>query len=537
MLKKLSIAKKILLIPLIGIIGFIIYLSLSTLTANKNVSYLNDAKEIQFPFVLLVTDVAHKIDNIETALNQSVTTADTDLVEKAEVLSSEVLDSLEQLKDISPDASEELANIKHVFNEYMSSGKRLTLGIINNTLDFSKLGEMGQSLNATLDLLKSDVLALKQERIEKLRYSIESASDAGENLVSIGYGMGAVTIALLLLISIPISKSVQGSLLEVVESLKQMAEGEGDLTVRLHTKNEDEIGHLVKWFNAFVEKLQLTIKDVLAVSLPLTEMAEKVNVSACEAKSVTELQQSGIEQTRVAVSEMYSSVANIAENASLTADSVQSASQLSKSGTVVVGKTIESIGQLASNVSVASNVVNRLEQDVNQVGSVLSVIQSIAEQTNLLALNAAIEAARAGEQGRDFAVVADEVRTLASRTQSSTTEIQATIEKLQSAAREAVDTMVVGKDMADVSVREAAKAGESLQEIESTVAQINSMAMTIATATEEQSTVAANIASSVDGMSENTETTRRSATELAYVSSELKELASSLNRLTSGFSV
>lgn len=537
MISKISIGKKILLIPLIGIVSFSIYLLISTITASKNVTYLNDAKEVQFPFVLLVVDVANKVDGIEASLNQAATTADTELVQKAESLSSDVLNSLNNLRKISPDAEEELAEIETTLKEYIASGKFLTQSIITNTIEINKLGSMGKDLNETLSSLKGNILQLKENRIDQLRSSIDSASKAGENLVSIGLLVGLTTIALLLLISIPISRNVQGSLEEVVYSLRQMAEGEGNLTVRLQTKNQDEVGQLVKWFNAFVEKLQFTIRDILAVSSPLAEMAEKVNTSARESKTITESQQTDIEQTRVAVSEMYSSVANIAKNASLTADSVDTASQLSKNGTAVVGDTIESISKLSDSVLVASDVVNRLEQDVDKVSNVLSVIRSIAEQTNLLALNAAIEAARAGEQGRGFAVVADEVRTLASRTQSSTTEIQATIEKLQSAAREAVDAMLVGKEAADVSVGQAAKAGDALQEIEATVSQINSMAITIATATEEQSTVAANIASSVEGMSASTETTRRSATELADVSSELKELAATLNRLTSGFSV
>lgn len=537
MLANLSVARKILLIPLIGSIGFVVYLTLSTLTANQNVSYLSDAKEVQFPFVLLVTEVAHKIDNVETALNSAVTTGDQEQVEKAEGYSEEIVEALQRLQSVSPSAVNKIVQIESLFVRYFESGKTLSNGMINGTIDFDKLGEMGKALNQILAELRNQVLALKSSHIDALRGSIEHASGAGEDLVKIGYAMGAITIALLLLSSIPISKSIQNSLVEVVTSLKRMAEGEGDLTVRLNTKSLDEIGELVQWFNAFVAKLQVTISELLTASEPLMDMADKVNSSACEAKSVTESQQTGIDQTRIAVQEMNASVSNIAENASKTADSVEAASQISESGAQVVGRTVESIGMLANNVSTATDVVNRLEHDVDQVGNVLSVIQNIAEQTNLLALNAAIEAARAGEQGRGFAVVADEVRTLASRTQDSTTEIQTTIEKLQVAAREAVETMAVGKDMAQQSVEQAAEAGSSLENIENTVSNINHMAMTIAKATDEQSQVAVNIAGSIDDISGSTQRTSHSATQLANVSSDLKELASTLFRLTSGFTV
>lgn len=537
MFNSMSISKKILLIPTVGILSFATFLSLSTFTASKNIEYLNDVKDVQFPVVLAIKEVSNKIEHIETALNQSVITADMELVEKAEITSKEALELLTNLKNLSPDDEIKLIEIEKNLVLYIKEGKALSSEIINNTLNLNNSTSIGQNLNMTLVNLKNDVSIILTDHVETLHYSIRAASESGEELVSIGYGMGLVTITILLVISFPISKGVQGSLLEVVHSLKRMAEGEADLTVRLVTKSKDEIGELVNYFNAFVVKLQTTIQQLVEVSSPLSEMAEKVSISANESKIVTEQQQTGIEQTRIAVSEMYSSVANIAENASSTACSVESASNLSKSGAAVVVESIESIAKLASNVKSASDVVNKLEKDAEQVGSVLSVIKSIAEQTNLLALNAAIEAARAGEQGRGFAVVADEVRTLASKTQSSTTEIQATIEALQTAAKKAVATMDVGKHMADTSVEKAAKAGESLKEIESIVEHINLMVVTIATATEEQSAVSANIASSVDRMSENTDKTRRSATELADISSDLNKLGSTLKRLTSSFKV
>ena len=537
MFSRFTIAQKILFIPFIGTIGFVLYLTISTITANQNVAHLKNAKEVQFPSVLLITAISHKIEKVEAFFNSAVTTGDEEMVESALTTSGEISKGLSSLKQLSKQSFSEITKIETLYEQYFKAGEELSMGMINETIDFSKLGAMGQNLSSTLEQLKSSVERMKQARIKELQTEIVSASDSGENLVSIGFGLGAFTIALLFIISVPISKSIQRSLLDVVSSLRSMADGEGDLTVRLRTKNQDEIGELVNWFNAFVQKLQDTISEVVSISKPLTEMAEKVNSSAREAKSETELQQQGIEQTRIAVSEMNASVQSIAENASQTADSVKSASELSSAGSKVVGQTVSSIGSLAQNVSEASSVVDRLEQDVEQVCTVLSVIRGIAEQTNLLALNAAIEAARAGEQGRGFAVVADEVRTLASRTQDSTTEIQTTIEKLQHAAHEAVETMNKGRDKAQGSVDEAARAGESLTAIENTVTEINSMTTNIATATEEQSSVAANIVNSVDDISSSTDRTSQSANKLADVSNELNNLATVLNQLTNGFKV
>jgi methyl-accepting chemotaxis protein len=194
-----------------------------------------------------------------------------------------------------------------------------------------------------------------------------------------------------------------------------------------------------------------------------------------------------------------------------------------------------SIQSLASRVEETAVVIKKLEQDSNQVGVVLDVIKGIAEQTNLLALNAAIEAARAGEQGRGFAVVADEVRTLASRTQQSTEEIQATIEQLQDAARSAVSVMAKGTEQATISVDEANKAGSSLNAITETISRITRMNDQIANSTGEQQKVADMISSNVDEINNRTEDTTTSSEQLTVVSGELEQLSKDFNRIMQQF--
>lgn len=173
-------------------------------------------------------------------------------------------------------------------------------------------------------------------------------------------------------------------------------------------------------------------------------------------------------------------------NVTQTAESAHSADRESSSGRKVVGDTMAQIERLAQDIHGAAEVINELRQGTEDIGTVLDVIRGIAEQTNLLALNAAIEAARAGEQGRGFAVVADEVRTLASRTQSSTQEIQDMIERLQGGAREAVQRMEQGQKQAGEAVTRSEAASESLVAITDGVTEIRSKTDQIASATEEQ---------------------------------------------------
>ena len=203
----------------------------------------------------------------------------------------------------------------------------------------------------------------------------------------------------------------------------------------------------------------------------------------------------------------------------------------------MVERTINAIDALANEVDRAANVIHRLEQDSDQIGTVLDVIKGIAEQTNLLALNAAIEAARAGEQGRGFAVVADEVRTLASRTQHSTSEIQQMIERLQAGAQEAVSVMEDSRSRASDSVSSAQSAGQSLGSITQSVASITDMNTQIAAAADEQSAVAEEINKNIVNINHAAELAANGAQQTSAASTALAELAQDLQEMVGQFKV
>ena len=536
-LNKLSITKKIYLIPVIGSISFIIYLTLSTITANQNVSALSHAKDVQFPVVQYSKEVSVSIVRISEMLNSAVTTGEADAIANSEALAQQISESIEKIGRISPEFSADKQRMSAQFQDYFTKAKTLSLGMIEETVDFEKLPTMGKEMNEAFELVTKTVSDFNQKNVDIFQTEISQANESAENLVTTGYIMGFITIALLFGAAVPIIAGITSSLANVINSLSDLADGEGDLTVRLEAKTQDDVGELVRCFNRFIEKLQHTIKQVVEIALPLSEMASTVSATAEETSNITMTQQQGANNAKEAVESLNISVHSVADNAAQAASASTETSKISKDGADVVDKTVNTIHQLASTVERSSDVIDQLDSDANQVGVVLDVIRGIAEQTNLLALNAAIEAARAGEQGRGFAVVADEVRTLASRTQESTVEIQTTIEKLQAAAKEAVNAMSSGKELADHSVEHVSAAGQSLEAITASVAQINAMTNDIANATEAQSESAIQIVSHVDEISLSTTQTHQASEELATVSADLAHLANDLEVIAKGFKV
>ncbi|WP_133469807.1 methyl-accepting chemotaxis protein [Paraglaciecola marina] len=536
-LKNMSIAQKLFLIPIIGTVAFILYLGITTANALNNVKILENVIEVEYPSVDLSKTALVKMEKVKEALTSAVTTADEDTLSNAQTFASETKKLLQDIKSIDPILSSEISKILNSFNEYYEVAFTVSKSMIDGTADYSKLGEMSTKMNNSYDSAFKGLTAFKDARVNSFQTDIQEASSNGESMILIGFILALFTIVLLFATAIPIVNGIKGSIVEVVSSLKDIAQGDGDLTVRLNSKNKDEIGDLVNWFNQFMVKLQGVVKDIVDSTLPLSQLAQNLNKLTEDTNQTIFVQQRSASQAKEAVDDMTNSVSAVASSAAEAATAAGDASTAANDGQDVVNNTVMSIQELATNVEETAEVISKLEADSNQVGVVLDVIKGIAEQTNLLALNAAIEAARAGEQGRGFAVVADEVRTLASRTQQSTEQIQSTIEQLQDAARSAVSAMAKGTERATTSVETANTAGASLTVITDTISRITNMNDQIALSTGDQQAVAQTISSNVDEIHQKTEEIATSSKEIGSASGELAQLAKHLEGIATQFKV
>lgn len=536
-LSGLSIRQKVLLIPIAGAIGFFFYLIVSYWTASSNVVLLERARDVQFPVLQSAEKQLVTLGQIRDGLQSAVSAGEEDALtavkQRANVLQTEI----RALADLDRDASSEVQKLNQALTAYLDVAVTLSEQMIKGTADFANLESKAAEMTGSYQRIEQALTSFRDAQQKAFTDSIDSANAAAQRTVVIGIAVGVGTVALLFMIGLAIASALRRNIANVVDSLKDIAQGNGDLRRRIRKESTDEIGELVEWFNAFVAKLQGIIGDVVATALPLAELAKKLKVATTETLSQVGEQQNGGRRVQDAVNEMNNSVQSVAHSAADAASSAQEADGQAKAGLRVVKETVQQIEALARDVRSAADVIKQLDADSAAVGTILDVIRNIAEQTNLLALNAAIEAARAGEQGRGFAVVADEVRTLASRTQQSTSEIQGMIERLQSAARSAVDVMSKGTRQAEVSVTNSGAAGSSLEAITQTVASISSMNGRIAEATEQQQRVAQTIVSSVSEINEHAAKTSASANRMADVSNELAGLAGKLESVARQFSI
>ncbi|WP_421864428.1 methyl-accepting chemotaxis protein [Motiliproteus sp.] len=408
------------------------------------------------------------------------------------------------------------------YNEFVSSGYQ---------------SAVGDKAVSGIDRAPTKLLAEAAEEIERLMDQ-ESEEAYQDSLGVITSEIIVILLATLLgvVLFVVISRRIIVKPTSILtDNLAQMAQG--DFSSPTSYQSNDEIGQLAD----SARRVQTNMTDVLASLKHAADEASNASINLADTSScaheVVNEQQSQTEQVATAMNEMAATVQEVAQSAQTAADSAREADEQARAGHTVVQGTIESINSLATEVERASSVIEALAQDSNSIGSILDVIRGIAEQTNLLALNAAIEAARAGEQGRGFAVVADEVRSLAQRTQESTEEIQQMIEKLQSGAVDAVSVMEAGKTQAQQSVASAAETGEALGAIEQAVSAINDMNLHIASAAEEQSSVAEEINRNVVAISHSTEVTVENSSRIEAVSQQVAQLASEFQQITAKFKV
>ncbi|MBA6254249.1 MAG: methyl-accepting chemotaxis protein [Colwellia sp.] len=428
------------------------------------------------------------------------------------------------VSDLSSDAkSQAIDNIslyEQAFTDFVAGQKRLGF-----TAKEGLKGDMRNAVHQVDEILDKLVLLSKDQVVEHTKF-----------VDLVAYGVFFTVLIIAISFAFFVSRSILLSINQLNETMKKVADTQ-DLSLTVSTHSDDELGEMATIFNNMLGKFRNLIT---AVNLSVDTVHEATdslskNIHLANAGVDSQIQQTDMVAT--AVTQMVATVDEIANNTNAAASKAEATNNNAISGKEGVEQTIAKIDELSEKLRESENIVHELAKDSDTIGSVLDVIRGIAEQTNLLALNAAIEAARAGEQGRGFAVVADEVRTLASRTQDSTQEIETIISSLQGRTKEIVSHMAICRTQGQDSADQASSAGKMLEEITYDVSTIMEMNTAIASAIQEQSTVASEVNQHVVEIRDVAEQAGLISHQNAQMSEELSQQAAVLNNEVSQFKV
>ncbi len=398
-------------------------------------------------------------------------------------------------------------------------------------LDFSKTGllkSMGEKTQGIVyGKLEENPYIIAFKKMPSLKVILAAAADRQEistpvtNLAKVSGLTALISVIIAVFIILFITGSITKPLNEVVNRLKDAAEGEGDLTTRINAKSKDEIGELASSFNIFISKIQGIIKDVAGNSKNLSVSAEnlaEISIHMSENSEKMNLKSSNVTTSSNDMKKNIASVAEVLDDTAMNLSTVAAAADQMSATINEISQNTGNANQVTQNaVSEAEDItaqVNELGVSASEINHVINTISDISKQVNLLALNATIEAARAGESGKGFAVVANEIKELAAQTAEATDAIKLQVESIQTATGNTVS---------------------KIKTINGIITQINDIVTTIASAVEEQSAstkeIAGNIAQVSSGLDDISTSMSHSSQSVEEITSEISEVSESAGGL------
>jgi len=373
-----------------------------------------------------------------------------------------------------------------------------------------------------------------------LKYQVDSAKNAFERSAAYAQKVRVISLAsivaglvLSVLAGVYITRCIARGV-SLLEAAAVRLSG-GDLTARVALHGNDELGQVARAFNKMAEEFAALIGQVQQAAAQIATASGQLSDSAESVALGSNNQTMEAASAATSVESLNQAIQEVANRSQLATSASSDTSDLATQGQRVVNSAAQGIREIAETFTQSARLIDALGQRSQQIGQIVGVIKDIADQTNLLALNAAIEAARAGEQGRGFAVVADEVRKLAERTGNATSEISAMINTIQAETGNTVSNMEKGGKQVDAGVKMAAQAGESLEQINSSLSRVAEMIRHIADATRQQSEASGEITRRVEGIVRMAEENSATIGSTTGATQDLRQLSAQLQTVISHF--
>ena len=533
-MKKLKLRKTFIL--LIGILSLVLIVQGQVMY--NNTSNIIEQSRFFSDVNLLKLNKAHQLKLSVVQVQQWLTDISAtrgrnglnDGFDEAENNAQYFLSLIQDLKALDPQNTDQYEQMIPVFEAYYAVGKKMAKAYIDAGPEGGNK-MMPQFDEVALSMSDSVSAFLQQTILDINKKSTEQVDAAVSTQQSFLLGSLFIIIGFVLLFFV-IDRSLR-RLPFAVEKIQKIAAG--DLTVSVKCSFQDEISEVLDAVDIMRQDLLSMIKQIIMATVKLSATSDSLTQVINRTRQTSTEQQSETAAIATAIHQMTATVQEVSNNINVSLDATLQANTDSKQGSELANSGIVQIEKLSAELENAAQTIHKLENNSENITTVLDVIKSIAEQTNLLALNAAIEAARAGDQGRGFAVVADEVRALASRTQESTTEINDMIEQLLNGSKESVEITDACREKAGVAVGHMTNVNQSLSGITQSLGQLSDMNTQIANAAREQSSVAEEINMNISRIDNNSSTLVLNVEELGQACDSLDEQAETMAMAISRF--
>ena len=540
MFKNFSLTAKLSLVPAVALLGLILYVGYTSLQLSATDSRLVMLETQSYPTLEKADAVIFQFSRIPGLLNNAVAAGEPSMLDEARDVLGKIdteQQALGALLSSQPQRRQTLDSWRSAVKTYAENALSASTKLIDGSASFDDLRPNLDRMASDLSQAQKLAADFRTGAYQDFQQTLAEAREANERTTRLGIVLSLVLIVVVSAGAWLVIRSVMANVRGVIASLQAIARGDGDLTRRVNVESHDEIGAMIELFNGFLDKLQRTIRQIIEAASPLGQVSKELYKLTQGSEENAKSQQHHTDSITRDILTMTGSIQEVAQRSQQASDEANSAARQAATARDHIGSLASGISDLGTSVMSAVQAMEQLEEETQEVGSVLTVIRSIAEQTNLLALNAAIEAARAGEQGRGFAVVADEVRNLAQKTAASTAEIQQIIQRLQSSANTVLNVMTSNGEKSRSSIERSVEATQLLETIALTVNQIDELNAGIAQFTQEQIGLSSSIQQETQVLQQDAQATANGAEATARQGEQLVSTGDHLRAATAQFRV
>ena len=540
MFKNYSLTAKLSLVPAVALLGLILYVGYTSLQLSATDSRLVMLETQSYPTLEKADAVIFQFSRIPGLLNNAVAAGEPGILDEARNVLGKIdteQQALGALLSSQPQRRQALDSWRSAVKTYAENALSASAKLIDGSASFDDLRPNLDRMASDLSQAQKLAADFRTGTYQDFQQTLAEAREANERTTRLGIILSLVLIVVVGVGAWLVIRSVMANVRGVIASLQAIARGDGDLTRRVNVESNDEIGAMIELFNGFLDKLQRTIRQIIEAASPLGQVSKELYKLTQGSEENAKSQQHHTDSITRDILTMTGSIQEVAQRSQQASEEANSAARQAATARDHIGSLASGISNLGSSVMSAVQAMEQLEEETQEVGSVLTVIRSIAEQTNLLALNAAIEAARAGEQGRGFAVVADEVRNLAQKTAASTAEIQQIIQRLQSSANTVLNVMTSNGEKSRSSIERSVEATQLLETIARTVNQIDELNAGIAQFTQEQIGLSSSIQQETQVLQQDAQATANGAEATARLGEQLVSTGDHLRAATAQFRV